>query len=118
MTKNLEEIIELSDKMLSFRTQRLYIKEKFEAAVIFGNSGGIFRIDQSLISYVKTLIDFGKKDNVVILDMNQNPIMISDLSEFLKDIIDRYMSALGRYYSEYQELQSTRPGSWRITRKA
>lgn len=118
MIKNLEEIIDLSDKMLSFRTQRLHIKEKFEASTIFGYHGGVFKIDQSLIAHVKTLIDFGKKDNVVLLDMNQNPIMITDLSDFLKDILDKYMTALGRYYSEYQELQSTRPGSWRITRKA
>lgn len=118
MIKNLEEIIDLSDKMLSFRTQRLHIKEKFEASTVFGSSGGIFKIDQALIAHVKTLIDFGKKDNVVVLDMNQNPIMIADLSEFLKDIVDRYMSALGRYHSEYQELQSSRPGSWRLTRKA
>lgn len=118
MDKNLEKIIELSDKMLSFRTQQLYIKEKFEAETVVGHSGGIFKLDQSLISYIKTIIDLGKKDNIVVLDMNQTPVLIQDLTLFLSDIVDKYLSALGRYYFETQELKKSKPGSWRITRKA
>lgn len=117
MDKNLESIIELSDKMLSFRTQRLYIKEKFEADTVFGYGGGIFKIDQSFISYVKVMIDLGKKSNTVVLDINSNPIMIENLDNFLVEIIDRYVSALNRYHAEYQELKSTKPGSWKISRK-
>ena len=118
MNKNLEEIIELSDKMLSFKIKRQAINERFQAKTTIGYSGGIFKIDQSFISYLKTLLDLGKKSQVILLDINNNPIVIEDLSLFLSEMLDRYFSALGEYQASVQHIKESKPQLREVTHDA
>lgn len=106
MEKSLETIIKKSDRMLSVRLNRLAIKEKFDADITFGLNGGIFKIDQLLITFVNTLLLRGKTHTVVLLDINQTPILIEDLNEFLLTIMDRYFMALGKYHAGHQDLKN------------
>jgi hypothetical protein len=106
MEKSLESIIKKSDRMLSVKMKRQSLKEKFDANVTFGLNGGIFKIDQSLISFVNTVISLGKTKNVVLLDINQTPIVIEDLNSFLQQIVDQYFMSLGAYHAGYQDLKN------------
>jgi hypothetical protein len=106
MEKSLESIIKKSNRMLSVRLKRQTLKEKFDADITFGFNTGIFKIDQSLISFVDTIIANGKTHNAVLLDVNQTPILIEDLKLFLSMIIDRYFMALGKYHAGYQDLKN------------
>jgi hypothetical protein len=106
MEKSLESIIKKSDRMLSVRMKRQSLKEKFDANITFGLNGGIFKIDQILISFVSTIISLGKTKNVVLLDVNQTPIVIEDLNCFLQQIVDQYFMSLGEYHAGYQDLKN------------
>lgn len=106
MEKSLETIIKKSNRMLSVRLKRQALTEKFDADITFGFNGGIFKIDQSLISFVDTVIQHGKTQNAVLLDVNKTPILIEDLKTFLSTIIDRYFMALGKYHAGHQDLKN------------
>lgn len=114
MDKNLENIIELSDKLLSFKIKRHVAEEKFQAKITMGYNGGIFKIDQNLISYLKTILDLGKKEQVILLDINENPIVVENLKIFFDDVVDRYFSALGEYQANCQLIKESKPQLWDV----
>jgi len=105
MEKSLETIIKTSNRLLSVRIKRQTLKEKFDADITFGHNGGIFKVDQSLISFVNTIVLAGKTQNIILLDINQTPVLIDDANLFLSNIIDRYFMALGKYHAGYQNLK-------------
>ena len=109
MNKNLEEIIELSDRLLSFKIKRHALKEKFQAKTTIGHSGGIFRIDQNFITYLKTLLDLGKESQVILLDINENPVVIENLKIFLLECLDKYFSAIGEYHAGVRDIKLSKP---------
>jgi len=115
MNKNLEQVIELSDKLLSFKIKRHALKEKFQAKTTVGHNGGIFKINQDFISYLKALLDLGKDSQVILIDINDNPIVIEDLKIFFYEILDKYFSALGEYHAGVQHIKEAKPQLWDIT---
>jgi hypothetical protein len=106
MEKSLESIIKKSDRLLSVKIKRQVLRERFDADITFGFNGGIFKIDPQLISYVNTLLSLGKQQNIILLDVNKNPIVVEHLLQFQQDILDRYFMALGRYNAGYQDLKN------------
>lgn len=108
MNENLKQALEFSNYQITLSNQRKVSREKAESKLTFGFSGGIFKIDRSLISFVQTLIDLERVENVPILDVNENPILITDLIEFRDEILDRYFSVTLEYYNEYQEIKKSR----------
>jgi len=108
MENILQQAIEYSDYQSSLNIQKKFLREKFDADTTFGKDGGLFKIDQSLILFTKFLIDNNKITDVVILDSNKNPILITNILEFNREIVDRYFSALGSYHAGYEELKTAR----------
>lgn len=106
MNKSLEETIKFSHRMLNLKIQRQRIKEIFDSETTFGYNGGIFKINDQLISYVYTLIEIGKISNVVTLDSNGTPILIENIQDFFDIISDRYFMALGKYQAGYTALKN------------
>ena len=74
----------------------------------YGHNGGIFKIDRSLITFVQLLIDRDRKENVPLLDSNDNPILIQDLVSFRDEILDRYMTAVYEYSEQYEIIKKSR----------
>jgi hypothetical protein len=48
------------------------------------------------------------RNNAVVLDQNNNPIMIEDIESFKDEIFDRYFTSTNEYYIEYQKLKTSR----------
>ena len=44
----------------------------------------------------------------MILDKNEIPIKIENLSQFLEDISSLYFEAVNEYYNDYEKLRSSR----------
>ena len=42
----------------------------------------------------------------MLLDVNQTPILIEDLSCFRQQIVDQYFMSLGIYHAGYQDLKN------------
>jgi len=108
MDERLRKALDFSNFRHTFSIQRKILKEKNEARLTYGYSGGIFKIDMSLITFVDMLINNGRKNDVPILDSNNNPILINDLEDFKNEILDRYFTSTLEYYKEYEKVKKTR----------
>ncbi len=108
MDERLRKALDFANFRHTFSIQRKILKEKNEARLTYGYAGGIFKIDQSLISFVDMLIRNGRKTDVPLLDANDNPILVTDLEAFKDEILDRYFNATLEYYKEYEKVKKTR----------
>ena len=98
MDAQLKQALDFANYRQTFSIQKRTLKEKIEAKLTYGHNGGIFKIDRILIVFVQMLIDQGRTQGVPLLDANDNPIMIEDLSIFKDEIVDRYFTATLEYY--------------------
>ncbi len=108
MDERLKKALDFSNFRYTFSIQRKALKEKNDAKLTYGYGGGVFKINMALISFVDTIINSGRKNDVPLLDSNDNPILISDLEEFKNEILDRYFTSTLEYYKEYEKVKKTR----------
>jgi hypothetical protein len=104
----LKKALEFSNYRQTLAIQRKILKEKINQDLTYGYGGGIFKIDRSLISFVQMLVDQHRINDVPLLDINDVPIMISDMEKFRDDILDRYFSSLYSYYEKDQAIRKSR----------
>lgn len=108
MDDQLKQALDFANYRQTFSIQRQTLKEKIEAKLTYGVSGGIFKIDKSLIAYVQMLVDQGRIEGVPLIDSNDNPILINNLEDFRDEILDRYYTTTLEYYEQYQALKKSR----------
>lgn len=107
-TSLLAQALEFSNFKQSLAIQKKTLKEKLAAKMTIGYNSGIFKIDHSLIAFVKLLIDEGRINDVVILDSNITPILVTDVNEFKDIIFDSYFSAVTEYQVEFEKIKKSR----------
>ena len=108
MQEEFQKALDFSNYRQTFAIQRKTLKEKIEAKLTYGHNGGIFKIDRILLNFVEMLIYKDRSEDVVILDVNENPILIKNLVEFREEIFDRYFTATNEYFEEYQKIKKAR----------
>ena len=108
MDDRLSTALEFANYRHTLAIQRKTLKEKINGRLTFGHSGGLFKIDRSLITFVQMLIDQGRTTDVPLMDENDNPVLVNDLQAFRDDIVDRYFTATLEYYNEYDNLKKSR----------
>jgi hypothetical protein len=104
----LKRALEFSNYRQTLSIQKKVLKEKINAQLTYGYGGGIFKIDRPLIVFVQMLIDQGRVQDIPLLDVNDNPIMVSNMEQFRDEIMDRYFSALYDYYEKDQAIRKSR----------
>lgn len=87
--------------------RRDIIKEQALQSLVVAIDGSFFTADAVTISLVKGLIDSGKT-SAVVLDSNQLPCLIDDLSRFLTTLIEHNQISLNLYHQEYIQHVRTR----------
>lgn len=107
MDERLKKAIEFSNYRNSLFNKKEDIKTKVTAMLLYGYNGGIFKITQELILFVKLILD-QEKDQVVLIDSNENPIEIKDIKTFYEHIFTKYFEATNYYNSEYTKLKQAR----------
>jgi hypothetical protein len=108
MDDRLKAALDFSNYRQTLAIQRKTLRERIEGKLTYGHSGGIFKIDRTLLVFVQMLIDQGRTENVPLIDQNENPILILDLTQFQDEILDRYFSATYEYHEEYEKIKSSR----------
>jgi len=103
----LKKSLDFSNYQQTFSIQRKILKEKIEAKLTYGVNGGIFYIDQTLLTFVEMLCNKGRTDSI-ILDKNNTPILIESLEDFKNEIFNRYFESSNEYYTAYQNLKKSR----------
>jgi len=100
MTSKLTKALEFSNYRQTLNIQHNNLKSKVQTLLTYSINGGSFNIDLPLITFVEMLIK-KENDSVVLLDVYNNPIEITDLKDFLEEILSRYFEATNEYYAEY-----------------
>jgi hypothetical protein len=108
MQEHLKQALDFANYRQTLSIQRRTLKEKIDAKLTYGHAGGLFKINQVLISFVQLLISQGRTSGVPLLDSNENPVMIENLESFRDEILDRYFTATQEYYEEYQKIKKSR----------
>lgn len=108
MDQRLKSALDFSNFKQSFAIKQKTLREKIDAKLTYGYNSGLFKIDRALLTFVQSLCQTGRTENVVILDHNDNPIMIENLESFKDEIFDRYFSSTNEYYNEFQKLKKSR----------
>jgi len=104
----LKSALAFSNYRQTLATQRRLLKEKLEARLTYGFNGGIFKIDQNLLTFVDFFIKNGRTESIPLIDANGNPIMVHDLEKFKDEILDRYFSATNEYIDSFDKLKKSR----------
>jgi hypothetical protein len=108
MDERLKKALDFSNYRQTLAVQRKILKEKLQARLTFGYSGGVFYIDKTLITFVQMCIDQGRTSSVPVVDSNENPILIEDMVTFRDQIFDRYFTATNEYMDEYNKIKVSR----------
>lgn len=103
----LEKALDVASTMQTFNLGKTTLKVKTQNLLSYSFNGGMFKVDQSLISFVNYISQTGRTE-VVILDKNDVPVKITDIPTFLDDISSLYFEVINDYYNEYQKLKSSR----------
>ena len=108
MDDRLKAALDFSNYRQTLAIQRKTLRERIEGKLTYGHSGGIFKIDRTLLTFVQMLLDQGRTENVPVIDQNEHPILISDLQQFRDEILDRYFTSTYEYHEEYEKIKSSR----------
>lgn len=108
MQEQLKLALDFSNYQQSFSIQKKTLKERTEAKLTYGFNGGIFNIDRTLLTFVEMMCVKGRTTGVVILDINQNPILIDNLESFRDEIFSRYFEVTNEYFEQYQKIKKSR----------
>lgn len=108
MDDRLKAALDFANYRQTSSIQRKALKEKMESKLVYGHSGGVFKIDQSLLTFVQMLLDQGRANNVPLIDQNNNPILIENLEIFRNEIFDRYFSVTYEYLENYDNVKKSR----------
>lgn len=107
MDERLKKALDYSNYMVSLNAQKRILLENFQNDSLYFFNGGEFLADNSLISFVQSLIQLNQTE-AVLLDKNNLPILVENLDTFQKNVLDTYAKASNRYFAEYNKLKNTR----------
>lgn len=107
MDDRLKQALDFSNYSQTLSIKRKQLKERIDAKLTYGFNGGIFKIDRTLLTFVQMLCDKGRED-AVLLDINDNPVLVNELEKFKDEIFDRYFTSVYEYHEEYQALKKSR----------
>jgi hypothetical protein len=108
MDQQLKAALDFSNYQQTFSIQKKVLKERITAKLTYGFNGGLFRIDRNLLTFVDMLCAKGRTSGVVLLDVNENPILVDDLEAFREELFQRYFEATNEYFDQYQKIKKSR----------
>ena len=92
-----------SELAFDVQLQKQNLLEACRARQVMAHAGGLFLVDESLISFLKSLKDLNVTDTV-LLDKNQNPIKVR-VEELLDRGLERYQEAVNTYHRLYENMR-------------
>lgn len=108
MDERVEKAFAVANYMATLSNQRRIVLEEFSQQLIFYSNGGTFKITPELINFTKTVLDLGYTHDVPFVDVNNFPIIISDVQIFFDNILSAYMQAVNQYSVKFAEIKSKR----------
>lgn len=107
MDDKLREALDFSNYRLTLNNQKLNLKQRMNTMLTIGYSNSMFTATLELINFVQHLID-RKAEQFVFIDDNDNPVLITELTDFHTKLFSAYTEALNEYYNDYEKLKKKR----------
>ena len=107
MDERIEKAFQTANFMATLSNLRKTALEEYQQSLVYYFQGSSFTVTRELIVFVHTLIEIGNNDSV-ILDDNNIPLNITNLTEFLTNILNVYSQATNTYLSKYGSIRSKR----------
>jgi len=105
--KRLEEALAAANYRTTLNIQKQNARLKLQKNLTFSINGGTFRVTPELISFVSSLLARGRKETI-LLDVNESPIEIENLEDFLDNISDTYYECMNEYLTEVKGINKAR----------
>lgn len=107
LTEELQKTLNEAAYRLTLVTQREHLRIRAEKNLTIAKNGGSFRITPELINFIKIWIS-ENRDEVILLDMNNNPIKITDIQTFYEELLERYAEVMNDWFVAYETLKKQR----------
>ena len=107
MDERLEKALEFSNYRITLGNQKRTIKQRMLVLQTVNYSKGVFNANQVLISFVKSLVDSGKTE-AIVLDSKESPIVIEDLQDFLDTLLSAYVESTNEYKAQMDKIVKAR----------
>ena len=104
----IDELIASADRRALYTNQVEHAKERFRAMNVLAWDGHIFELTPYFVTYVLLQFMSAQHDGAIgaiLLDKNDEPVMVTDLSEFVDQMQERHSEALNDYHDKYASLQ-------------
>jgi hypothetical protein len=101
----LKEVEQFVNLKTSVQVKKQNALERANNKLIFAYQGGVFKADPSLIMFVKS---HDPERDLILLDQNSTPILITDITAFVDQAESCYYEAMNEYYQLYEELKHQR----------
>jgi phage anti-repressor protein len=108
MDERLEKALDFSNYMVTLNNQKRILKEKFKENTLYYFNGGQFTVTKELITFVNMLVSLDNTRDVVLIDDNDLPVLVSDLEDFFDNLMNVYFTATNSYHSAYKDLKKKR----------
>lgn len=100
---DINNLIETSRARFDHETAKRVLKEKYQAKMIFGHAGGMWRAAPDLICLLQSCPD----ETSVIEDLYSNPIKIN-VPDMLMLAQQRWQEQMNAWLTEYENLSQNR----------
>lgn len=107
MDERLTQALDFSNYMIVLENQKRILKEQYQNNIIFYFNSGQFTVTQQLVSFCQSLLQLNQ-ESTILIDDNDTPIEIEELTQFTSDIVSVYWKATNTYLLEYNKLRSNR----------
>ena len=108
MDEKIEKAFAVANYMATLSNQRRIILEEYNQSLLYYKNGYTFRVTPELISLTKICLDSEKTTDIVFVDLNNLPVLISSVQDFFNDITDLYFKATAVYAEKYNAIKSKR----------
>lgn len=106
MDTRLESALELSKALETIENQRSLALSKYQQNLILYYNGGTFVVDLVFLSALSSFNDIN--DAIILLDINNIPVKVTNLEEFIFVARSKYIEASRQYYSDYESIKKIR----------
>tara|TARA_R110000764_G_scaffold39473_9_gene88214 strand:+ start:948 stop:1295 length:348 start_codon:yes stop_codon:yes gene_type:complete len=107
MDERLERALEFGNYRTTVSNQKRNVIARMQTLQLVHYNNGSFTANPNTISFVQALISVGKTSSV-ILDTKENPIEITDLTEFLELLVGAYTEGVNEYKVQMDKLKKSR----------
>jgi hypothetical protein len=105
--ERIEKAFQTANFMATLSNLRKTALEEYTQSLVYYFQGSSFTVTRELIVFVHTLTELENTESI-ILDDNNIPQNVTNLKEFLTNILNVYGLATNTYLSKYTEIKSKR----------